>query len=250
MREDLSSGRASPFDLRAQPFWLLRIVPTSTRHEIEDAFEFAMRRQAASAEMLAHARDVLIDASLRLPYELAYPLGHPISELDEWHHLTSSDARSDELIKYAKRLSILSRFNFFAFVAAHRAADTKFLCAIIEAYSQIEPVEIYEELREIRRIGHYAAPSLASVREALEVQLDNYCQAIVAAYGQIEDLAEAIFGCVQQTLAKDDPHRMKVLSHLLAPYQSAVMAEQALMAEDISARALDGAPSSLDCVCA
>jgi hypothetical protein len=235
MHGNLSSERVPSSALRTQPFWLLRVDPTATRQRIQEAFESTKQRQAASDEVLAHARDALIDPLLRLPYELTYPLGSPVSAFDDWHFLSSTSVRNDEIFNYAERLSTLGQSIFYAFIASHRAAETELLYAMIDAHGRIEPSQIYEQLKDLRRIGEYPAPPLASVRQTLETQLDIHCEAAVSAYGNIDDAAEAMFGCVQQILANREPHHADVLARLLAHYRVAAFAEQVSRAEEIKA---------------
>jgi hypothetical protein len=229
------SSEPVPSSVLAQPFWLLRVDPTATRQQIQEAFESAKQCHAASEAVLAQARDVLIDPLRRVPYELSYPLGSPISELDEWHRLSSSDVQSNELLKYAERLSTLGQSIFYAFIASHRAADAQLLHAMSDAHGRIELSEVYEQLKELRRIGEYLAPPLMSVREALEIQLDIHCQAAVSAYDKIDDAAEAMFGCVQQILANREPHHVDALGRLLEAYRALAFAQLQSRAEDIRA---------------
>jgi hypothetical protein len=218
-----------------QPFWLLGVDPAATKVRIEDAVEAARRRNFASEEALTAAREILLDPVRRLPYELSYPLGRPVSELEEWRRLVSIGVRSDELSKHASQLSPLSQANFFAYVATHRAADVGLLCAMVDAYGRIELTDVYDQLKNSRRLGDYPPPSLAHVREALENQLDRHCEQAISAYGQIGEAAEAMSGCVQQLLATGEPHQINVLKSLLAAYRNATLIEQSLRAADIEA---------------
>jgi hypothetical protein len=233
MREDLSSGPTPSSPLRAQPFWLLRVTPAATRQQIEDAFEAAKENQSASEHELVQARDLLIDPDRRLALELSYPLGQPFAELDEWQSLLSSGAKAGELIKHSERLSTLGQSNFFAFIAAHRAAEAELLVAMIDAHGRIELSEVYEDLRDARRGSEYPAPSLANVRDILERQPDIHCQAVISAYGKIDDAAGAVFECLQQVLAKRDRRHLEFLSRLLLAYRGPAVAAQFARLQEI-----------------
>src|ERR1700689_3777851 len=125
MPENLTIALMSPVELLDQPFLLLGVDPTATKDQIEDAVEYARRRKSAFEEILTTTREILLNPARRLPYELAYPLGCPVSELEEWRRLVSAGVQSDELLKYAAQLSPLSQANFFAYAAAHRAAEAE-----------------------------------------------------------------------------------------------------------------------------
>jgi hypothetical protein len=235
MPENLTIALMSSLELLDQPFLLLGVDPTATKDQIEDAVESARRRKSASGEILTATREILLDPARRLPYELAYPLGCPVSELEEWRRLVSAGVQSEELLKYAAHLSPLSQANFFAYAAAHRAAEAELLCAMMDAYGWIEPTNLYDQLKNSRRLGGYPPPSLTHVSEALENQLDVHCQRAISAYSQIEEAADAMSGCVQQLLATGEPRQIDVLRSLLAAYRNATLGEQSARAADIEA---------------
>lgn len=235
MHEDLSGETVPSAALRTQPFRLLRVDPTATRQQIEDAFESAKKNPRASEEDLAKARDVLADPDRRLPFELSYPLGNPISELDEWQRLLSTDVQSGELLKHAGRLSTLGQANFHGFIAAHRAAEAELLSAMIDALGRIELAAVYDELKDSRRIAEYPAPSLAAVRAVIEAQPAAHCQAAISAYGTIDDAAKAVSGCLAQMLARREPRHVDILTHLLLAYRGPAVAAQIARLQDIEA---------------
>jgi len=235
MPENLSIAMMSSSESLNQPFWLLGIDPAATRERIDDAVEAARRRNFASEEALTAAREILLDPVRRLPYELSYPLGRPVSELEEWRRLVSDGVRGDELSKHASQLSPLSQANFLAYVATRRAADVALLCALTDAYGRIELTNVYDQLKNSRRLGNFPPPSLAHVREALENQLEKHCERAISAYGQIDEAAEAMSGCVQQLLATGGPHQINGLKSLLVAYRNATLNDQSLRAADIEA---------------
>lgn len=232
MHEDLSGETVPSAALRTQPFRLLRVDPTATRQQIEDAFELAKKNQPDSEEDLANARDVLVDPDRRLPFELSYPLGNPISELER---LLSTDVQSGELLKHAGRLSTLGQANFHGFIAAHRAAEAELLSAMIDALGRIELAAVYDELKDSRRIAEYPAPSLAAVRAVIEAQPAIYCQAAISAYGTIDDAAKAVSGCLAQMLARREPRHVDSLTQLLLAYRGPAVAAQIARLQDIEA---------------
>jgi hypothetical protein len=84
-----------------QPFWLLGVDPAAKREQIQAALEIAKRRSLVTDETLSAAYQILLDPALRLPHELAYPLGCPVTELDEWRRLRLNNVEISELAKHA-----------------------------------------------------------------------------------------------------------------------------------------------------
>ena len=233
MPENLSIALTSSSASLDQPFWLLGVDPTATKEQILEAVEAARQRNFASEDVLAAAREILLDPVRRLPYELSYPLGRPVSELEEWRRLVSVATPSDELSKYVSQLSPLSQANFLAYVAAHQSSDVGLLCAMIDAYGRIELTELYDQLKNARRLSDCPPPSLAHVREALNNQLDRDCDHAISVYGQIDEASEAMSGCVEQILATGELHQINVLKKLLTAYRNVTLSEQSTRASDI-----------------
>jgi hypothetical protein len=222
-------------ELLAQPFLLLGVDPAATREQIQAGFELAKRDNSASEEILAAAREILLNPVRRLPYELAYPIGSPISELEEWHRLASVDVRSDDLLKHAALLTPLSRANFFYYISAQRPADATLLRAMTDAYGRLEITNVYDQLKKARSLGGYPTPSLASVREALEAQIDTHYQRTISAYGQIDEAAEAFFEFARKVLAIGELQQIDMLKRFLGAYQNATLEEQSSRLADIEA---------------
>ena len=204
-----------------QPFWLLGVDPAAKREQIQAALEIAKRRNLVTDETLSAAYQILLDPAQRLPHELAYPLGCPATEFDEWQRLKLNNVGIGELAKYAAGLSPLSQANFFAFCAAERPADAPLLCAMLGAHGRLEPTNVYNQLKDIRRLGELPPPSLASVNEQLEIQLRGHCQRSIFPHSQVDDATEAICECVRQTRLAGDQLQIDALERLLAVYHEA-----------------------------
>ena len=179
------------------------------------------------------AADALLDPIRRLPYELAYPLGCPFSELHEWHRLASADVRSDILLNHAAQLPPLSQASFFDYISTRRAPDASLLCAMIDALGRIEPTSVYDQLKNARRLAGYPPPSLAQVSEQLVTQLDLYCERAISAYRLIDEGIEPICESIRQILAKGGLHQIHVLERLLEIYRTATLDEQELRLANI-----------------
>jgi hypothetical protein len=217
------------FDLFAQPFRILRIDPAAASRQVHDAFDIAHQRQLVSDDILISARNAILDPSRRLSYELSYLIDSPPAEIDALYAILSSDASAKELLAFADRLAPLSRANFVAHIGAHRPAESALLRAIVEAHVCIEPNEIYEILRGLRRSGGYPAPSLASVNQGLQELLNTHAQAAIAGFKTTADATEPVLACTQQILALDERHHIDVLSSLLAAYRRLIGGPQQLI---------------------
>jgi hypothetical protein len=211
----------SSLEFLDQPFWLLDVDPAAKREQIQAALEIAKRRNLVTDETLSAAYQILLDPAQRLPHELAYPLGCPVTELDEWRRLRLNNVGIGELAKHAAGLSPLNRANFFAFCAAERPADAPLLRAMLGAHGRIEPTNVYNQLKDIRRLGGLPPPSLASVNEQLEIQLRDHCRRSIFPHSRVDEAAEAICECVRQTRLAGDQLQIDALQRLLAVYHEA-----------------------------
>jgi hypothetical protein len=233
MSERLTTRPTSPQELLDQPFWLLGVEPTATETEVEAAVEQAKAGNVAPEEALNAARDALLHPVDRLPYELAYPLGCPLSEVDEWHHLAAGGFDTHALLKHAAHLSALGQANFFFYFSARGAADSLLLCALIAAFSRIEPTSVYDQVRDARRLAGYPPPSLAQIHQQLATQLDTLCERTISAYGPIGEAVEPLCESVRKVLSEGERHQVHVLQRLLEAYQKATLDERSSRLADI-----------------
>ena len=234
-----------------QPFWLLGVDPAAKREQIQAALEIAKRRSLVTDETLSAAYQILLDPALRLPHELAYPLGCPVTELDEWRRLRLNNVEISELAKHAAGLSPLSQANFLAFCAAGRPADASLLRSMLGAHSRIEPTNVYHQLKDSRRLGELPPPSLASVNEQLEIQLRDHCRRSISPHSRVDEAAEAICECVRQTRLAGDQLQIDALERLLAVYHQATSDQRSARLAAIEAACEDterplGQQSSID----
>src|SRR4051794_10525366 len=109
---DVSSpGNGRIFDVLEQPWRLLRVDPAATDEQIYDAFDRAQYNPIAESAALTFARDVLLDHSRRLAYELCYPLDCAASEVDTFYAAVSSDGSIEEILNFSDQLWPLARAN-------------------------------------------------------------------------------------------------------------------------------------------
>jgi hypothetical protein len=221
------------FDLFTQPFRILRIGPTATNQQVHDAFDIAQEQRLASNYELVAARESILDRSRRLSYELSYPIDSPSADVDALYAILSSGASTRELQLFAERLAPLSRANYVAHIVANRPAESALLRALVEAHASIEPTEIYETLKALRKAAENPAPSLAHVNQGLQNLLDMHFQAAIAGFKRSEDGIEPVLACAQQILALDNRHQIDVLSSLLAAYHQATHHQQSVRVQEI-----------------
>jgi hypothetical protein len=228
-----ANGSALPFDLFAQPFRILRIDPGATNQQVHDAFDIAQKQQLASSDELGSARASIFDPSRRLLHELRYPIDTPRSDIDALYTVLSSDAPTSEHLLFAERLAPLSRANFVAHIVANRSAESTALCALVEAHACIEPAEIYEILKGLRKAGENPPPSLASVNQGLQDLLDMHAQAVIAGYKASDDSIEPVLACTRQILSRGNRHQIEVLSRLLAAYHQSTSRQRSDRLQEI-----------------
>ncbi len=228
-----TSEASLPFDLFAQPFRILRIDPTATNQRIHDAFDIAQEQRLASHDDLVSARESMFDPSRRLLHELSYPIGIPRADVDALYAILSSDAPTNELLLFAKRLAPLSRANYVAHIVATRPAESAQLCALVEAHACIEPTEIYEILKQLRRTGENPAPSLASVHQGLQDLLDLHAQAAIAGFKRSEASIAPVLACTLQILALGNRHQIDALSSVLAAYHQSTSRQRSIRIQQI-----------------
>ena len=214
-------------DLFSHPFHKLRIAPTATNEEIDEAIGLARERQIGSNAELDALRGTLFSPSLRLSLELSYPIDGAADDVDTIYKMLSSDASTDELLSFSQRLAPLSRATFQAHIAANQSAECTVLLALIESHAIIDPTYAFDILRELRRIRRSPAPSLASVTEGLQRLLTRHCQSINTALARRDNAAETLFACSQQVLDGGERHQIDVLACLLSAYHQSTRMQQA-----------------------
>jgi hypothetical protein len=214
-----SKGRM--FDLFAQPFRILRVDPTATNKQIEDAFSTAQQTRGVSADALAFARDALLDPPRRLSYELSYPLDCPASEIEVFYGALSIDAPTEKLLQFADLLWPLARANFVADIASRRPADGALLYALLESHTSIDATEIYAKLKAARTTAEMPTPSSISINQGLDDLLDTHAAAAFGGYDTIRDAAGPMLECTKQALAHGERHHLEALGGILASYRKA-----------------------------
>ena len=214
--------------LSKQPFRLLRFDPASKY--------FA---DAASAEILLHETELVLDPKRQLACELRCPLDCPPADLDALYAaLSDVTAPNDELLLFADRLWPVTRANFVAYIASRRPADAAWLYALLKSHAAIDTNAVYTNLKVARTVAQIPAPSWISLNEGLDELLDIHCAAAFFGYAAIEDAVEPVQECTRQILAQGERHLVKALGCLLRPYRKFSEPLQREAAEQIASACL------------
>jgi hypothetical protein len=220
------------FDLFTEPFWILDVDPRATKRRIEEAFATSSHRKSFS-DASNIARTALLDPDQRLLHEVRYPLDYPASEIETFYAAVSSNAGTDELLRFADQLWPLARANFAAHIASHRPASRKLFYVLLESHASIDGAAIYLMLKEARAVAEIPAPSLVSVNLALAELLQTHASAAFVGYSSIHEAAEPLLNCTQQVLEQDHHHFHDALRVLLGRYRQAIYPMQRDAAKQI-----------------
>lgn len=221
-----SNGRK--FDLFTEPFRILRIDPTATNNQIEDAFNISREIPETSTDALIFARNALLDPTQRLSYELSYPLDCPASQIEVFYAAVSAHAPTEPLLRFSNLLWPLTRTNFIAHLASHRPTEgAALLYALLESYAALDATEIYEKLKAARASAGIPVPAFALVNQGLNELLHTHSSAAFAGYASIQDAAGPVLECTKQALARGNGHLVEGLGIMLAQYRQALDPMQA-----------------------
>jgi hypothetical protein len=223
------------FDLIRHPFRVLRIDPSASNQQVQEALGIAREQRLASEDDLTGARDAILDPVRRLAFELKYPIDSPPADIEPLFTILSADASVDELLRVAERLAPLSKANFIAHAAARQPAVCALICAIIEAHASTDPKEIYEILKALRRTAGWTAPSVVDVSQGLQDLLTTHAQAVIDGFGTAREASEPLLAAVRQILALDARFHISVLESFAAAYRRSVRADATEKLEQIEA---------------
>ena len=217
-----SSGANSQrrFDLFEQPFRVLRVDPWTPVEDVNDAARLAEAEPDASDDA-QRARNFLLDPTLRLSFELTFPLDCPGSEVEAFYACLGSDASTDGLVQFSDRLWPLARANFLAHIASHRAATGKLLFELIRSHAAIDPTDIHVKVRTARTFAGIPEPSFLSINEGLTGLRKRHADAAFVGYDAVQDAAAPMLECTLHGLATDERHCNRALGRLLRSYRQA-----------------------------
>jgi hypothetical protein len=221
-----TSDGSPPFSLLSAPFHILCIEPGATSQQVQLAFDQALEKQSVPADALAFARDVVLDPTRRLPHELGYLIDATPADIVAIYTALARDASLDECLAVASRLPPLSRANFLGHLAASQPATGALLSALLDAHASIEAAEIFDILKALRTSAGYFAPSLISVNQGLIELCDNHARAAIGRYEHVQDAAQSVLACTQETLARGGRHHIEALRQLLAAYRDPIARQQ------------------------
>lgn len=217
-----STLAGSRYQLIAGRFQLLAIGPTATTAGIEHGFAIARKRAAAPEQVLADARDAILDPAQHLLSELASPLDSAADEAKRFYAALSDNVPVPALLPAANDLPVLSRANLLALLAGREAPDAKLLVALVEAHAAVDAAAIFEILRDRRSRAGFPPPSLVDIRQGLRELLVLHVEAVIAAYVPIQSAAGPLLECVRHVVSSNDRYRREALSTLLDAYRQSL----------------------------
>ena len=117
---------------------------------------------------------------------------------------------------------------------------------MVEAHVCIEPLEIYEILKALRRTAGYPPPALGSVNQGLQDLRDVHAQAAIAGFKRSQDAIEPVQACTEQILALNERYQIEVLGRLLVAYRQSIAQQQSVKIQQIegACEALQQQPTS------
>jgi len=221
------------FDLRRQPFRILRIDPSASNQQVLEALDIAREQRLAPEDQLVGARDAILDPVRRLASELRYPIDSGPADIEPLFTMLSVDASADELLHIAERLAPLSKANFVAHAAARQPAEYALICAIVEAHASTDPKEIYEILKALRRTAGWPAASLVDVSQGLQDLVTAHAQAVIEGYGTVQHASEPMVLAIRELLALDARFYIGIIEAFATAYHRSVRADASNKREQI-----------------
>ena len=216
------TSKPNEFDLLRQPFRRLLARPSATHQVISAALRSAQQKRPADPRSLTAAQDALFDLNERLFHELTFPLACSPAEAEAFFFALETDLSTEEVFRFAKRLSPLDRANFFAHVASHRPAPGELLIALICAHAAIDANDVWSRLGAARQIAELAPPSISDVKDVLTDLVGLHSAAAIDGYESIWDAVLPVSECTSQILSCEDRSRWAALHQLLDCYASRI----------------------------
>jgi peptidoglycan hydrolase-like protein with peptidoglycan-binding domain len=213
----VSDGEVRPFQLLRNPFFVLRVDPTTPIERISEAVEDALSDCEAPEEAILAAREALLNPRQRTGAELSYFFDSPPSQIARLVKALK-DSGPSSILKEAERTAPLSRANFLAEVSARSPASSDVLFSILDAHAQISSVDLLAKIRSVRRQAGVVSPSLESVEEALTTLYEQHTKSMLSGLKNAYSAAGPLAECTKRILAVPDDDRLQALDRLLRSY--------------------------------
>ncbi|WP_315715374.1 MULTISPECIES: peptidoglycan-binding domain-containing protein [unclassified Bradyrhizobium] len=231
---NFQNGAVRPFQLLANPFFVLQVDPTTPLDRISEAVEDALADGEVPESAIMAAREALINPRQRTGAELSYLIDSPSSHIPRLVTALNESGPS-AILKEANRTAPLSRSNLLAEISTRSPASSEVLFSIIDAHAQISSFGLLAKIQSVRRQAGIVSPSLEAVEEALSKLYEQHVKAVLAglknAYGAAAPLRE----CTTRILAVPDEDRRQALDRLLRAYAQFASSELGELEERITA---------------
>jgi len=221
MQSPTIDSSSSRFDLFANAFHLLGIVPTASDSQVHSAYAAAIKQNPAAKQVLEDARAAIMDPSRRLSCDLSYPIDSSPAQIQSLYAKLLGNLSTQEALTYAEQLAPLSRANFLAHVAASGPVGGALLPALLDAHVDVAVPELYGLLKTLRNKAGWPTPSLVKVSEGLRDLLGQHAMAVIFGCGDVENAAWPVLECTQSILVTGESYRIEALTVLLDAYRQA-----------------------------
>ncbi|MCG2639413.1 MULTISPECIES: peptidoglycan-binding protein [Bradyrhizobium] len=230
---NISKGAVRSFQLLRNPFFVLRVDPTTPLDRISEAVEDALADGEVPEADIVAAREALINPRQRTGAELSYLFDTPPSHVDRLVRALNGSTPS-AILKEAERTAPLSRSNLLADVSARSPASSDVLFSILDAHAQISSSDLLAKIQSARRQAGMVSPSLEVVEEALSTLYEQHIKAMLAGLKNAYSAAAPLREGTRRILAAPDEDRLQALDRLLRAYSQFASSELGELEEHIT----------------
>jgi hypothetical protein len=234
---DILEGDVRTFQLLKNPFFVLKIDPTTPLDRIAEAVEDALADGEISEDVISEAREALINPRQRTSAEISYLFDSPPNQVTRL--VAALKASPTALLKEAERAAPLSRSNILTELASRSPASSDVLFSILDAQAQTAPADIFTKIQSVRRQAGVVSPSLETVKEALETLHEQHVKALLGGLKNAKAAAAPLRDCTRRILAQPDEDRLRALERLLRSYAQFASSELGEVEEHIIASVED-----------
>ncbi|MCC8978672.1 peptidoglycan-binding protein [Bradyrhizobium acaciae] len=223
------------FQLLKNPFFVLKVDPTTPLDRIAEAVEDALVDAEISEDVIAEAREALINPRQRTSVEVSYLFDSPPNQVARL--VAALKGSPAALLKEAEKAAPLSRSNVLTELASRSPASSDILFSILDAQAQTAPANIFTKIQSVRRQAGIVSPSLEAVKEALETLYEQHVKALLGGLKSAKAAAAPLRDCTRRILAQPDEDRLQALERLLRSYAQFASSELGELEEQITATA-------------
>lgn len=234
---DILENDVRAFQLLKNPFFVLKVDPTTPLDRIAEAVEDALADAEISEDVIAEAREALINPRQRTSAEISYLFDSPANQVTRL--MAALKASPTALLKEAEKAAPLSRSNILSELASRSPASSDILFSILDAHAQTAQADIFTKIQSVRRQAGVVTPSLEGVQEALETLYEQHVKGLLGGFKCAKAAAPPIRDCTKRILAQPDEDRLQALERLLRSYAQFASSELGELEEHITASAED-----------